>query len=275
MAKGLSRAAYGLQIAGLNGVKGLALLGAETWPTVRVTQRRDHSFSRPNWIGRDAAWLRFDCGQLSIDRLRRTAVFATAKALDPDELVHPYLAGIGAVFARWAGWDALHGGAVMVGDGAWGVLGDRHAGKSSMLAHLALNGHAVLADDLLVIARRVVLSGPRALDLRVDTAARLRAHGLSPARTSTRWRLLLPPVAAQSKLRGFVALRWAEEVQATAVPPAGRLRRLTPWLDADPEGLLELARLPMIELRRPREWDALEVAGARLLRALGDCGQPG
>jgi hypothetical protein len=92
---------------------------------------------------------------------------------------------------------------------------------------------------------------------------------LSRARTETRWRLSLPPVGARAKLRGFVSLRWGADVKAAVVPPADRLPRFGPWLDADPEGLLELVRLPMIELRRPRDWAKLELARACLLRALG------
>ena len=52
-------------------------------------------------------------------------------------LVHPVLATVGAVFAWWRGDVVFHGGAVVIGDGAWGLLGERGTGKSSLLAGLA------------------------------------------------------------------------------------------------------------------------------------------
>jgi hypothetical protein len=50
------------------------------------------------------------------------------------------------------GAEALHAGAVVIGDAAVAVLGDQGAGKTSLLAALLERGHTLVADDVLVLA---------------------------------------------------------------------------------------------------------------------------
>ena len=91
----------------------------------------------------------------------RLTVLADSRLPDAD-LGAPLCRGPpAAVFARWRGLETLHGGA-FVDDrgGAWAVLGDRGAGKSSLLAALALAGHEVVADDLLVLDGGDCFAGP-------------------------------------------------------------------------------------------------------------------
>ena len=82
-----------------------------------------------------------------------------------------------------------------------------------------------------------------------------------------RWRMHVKAVPAQVPLRGFVELAWGEGPSVGPVPPARRVARLVEHRvihrlpPRDPALLLELAALPMLELRRPRDWDA--AAGAR------------
>jgi hypothetical protein len=209
-------------------------------------------------------------GQLLVDRQRRTALFVTPEPVDSDVVVHPLLAGVGAVFAHWAGRTTLHGGAFLSEGGrTWAIVGPSEAGKSTFLAHLATLGRPVLADDLVVVQGRVAFAGPRSVDLRKEAAERLGAERYAgTARMATRWRVPLPPIDAELPLDGFVSLRWSEEVTVEKLRPAERIRGLTPWLDCDPEALMELASLPMLELRRPRRWEALDAAAQRLLDAL-------
>ena len=47
--------------------------------------------------------------------------------------------------------------------------------KSTLLAWLALAGHDVLSDDLLVLADGAVAAGPRCLDLSADVGQRVGA----------------------------------------------------------------------------------------------------
>ena len=81
-----------------------------------------------------------------------------------------------ALAARWLRRESFHAGAVVVEGGAWAILGDKEAGKSSTLAHLALNGYTVLSDDVLVLERGSVFAGPRCIDLRAEPARRLGAR---------------------------------------------------------------------------------------------------
>ena len=132
-------------------------------------------------------------------------------------LVHPYLAPAAAVIARWLGREPFHAGAFALDGGAWGVLGEREAGKSSLLAWLSLQGRSVVCDDMLVVAGDTVFAGPRSVDLRRETAVRLGAGeelGMIGARE--RWRVGLPPIEPEVPLAGWVFLEWGDEVSGHA-----------------------------------------------------------
>ena len=106
--------------------------------------------------------------------------------LSADELVHPFLAPAAALFAHWHGREGLHGGALALGGTAWGVIGDRLGGKSSLLAALAVSGTDVVCDDVLVLDGREVYPGPRTVDLREDAAAALERRRGDRCRRSSR-----------------------------------------------------------------------------------------
>jgi hypothetical protein len=210
---------------------------------------------------------------LTLDRGRGVACYAVPRRLSTDELVHPYLAPAAAIVSRWMRRLSFHAGAFMSGDAAWGLVGDREAGKSSTLAWLAQGGHQVVADDVLVLENGTAYAGPRSVDLREDTAERLgvgEALGVVGARH--RWRVALPPIQAEIPFRGWVFLAWGERLEAERLPGSECLTRLianlTPQLPAaDSAYLLELATLPAWELRRPKDWDLLGEAADLLLEA--------
>lgn len=109
-------------------------------------------------------------GALELTRVPRTAALTTPHRLTDDELAHPYLAPIAAVHSHWLGRAAFHAGGIVVAGRAWGVIGEREAGKSTLLAAVAVLGGTVLADDLLVIDDGEAFAGPRPLDLRREAA---------------------------------------------------------------------------------------------------------
>jgi hypothetical protein len=132
-----------------------------------------------------------------------------------------------------------------------------------------------VADDLLVLAQGAALAGPRTLDLRDDAAQRLgvgKPVGRVGARE--RWRVELGAVPWSAPLAGFVFLGWGDEVEVAGVTGRERLTRLSvqltiPEIPADPQGLFDLAALPALELRRPRDWSRIDEAGSALLEAIG------
>ena len=199
--------------------------------------------------------------------------------------MHPLLAPAAGLLARWQGREALHCGAFVAAGGAWGLTGANEAGKSTLLATLALAGTPVLTDDLLVVdAAGIAYAGPRCVDLRElvvvggDVAARVRS-----VRAGTRWRLDLVPVGPTAPLRGWFFLDWGDRVEAVPCPARERFARLGeqrrwPMLPADPHTLLELAVLPAWILRRPRGAQHMPAVLARLLevaaRTIGGANPP-
>src|SRR5262249_6109268 len=156
-------------------------------------------------------------GWVDLARAERRATFCLRTSLADGDLVHPYLAPAAAVAARWAGRESFHAGAVVVDGGAWGVLGDKETGKSSTLAWLALQGHEILMDDLLVLDGDDALAGPRCIDLREEPAARLGAgEPLGFVGLRERWRLTLDQVPARVPLHGWVTLAWGDRVEVEA-----------------------------------------------------------
>jgi hypothetical protein len=269
---------YGFRLNGVQRALRLLVTAPADWPELTLATAPPGGAQVPavDVVGSSSATLPLHgTGWMEISRDGPRVTFHLPDGAADEELVHPYLAPGAAVLARWAAREAFHAGAVVAGEGAWAVLGERETGKSSTLAWLALGGHAVLADDLVVLDGTDALAGPRCIDLRGDAAARFGAgEPLGVVGTRERWRLALDGVPARVPLRGWIVLEWGDEVAVEPVRGAERLLRLIPHRSVRLEppaagALVELASLPVLAFRRPRRWDALEVAGERLLAAIG------
>jgi hypothetical protein len=267
---------YGFALAGVGGAESLLVDAPAGWPLLELR----HAPPGPgapelDTLGPDRAELPLHGGWVTIEREPARATFRLPAAPPSRDLVHPYLAPAAAVAARWAGRETFHAGAVIVDGGAWAVLGDKESGKSTTLAHLALAGYDVVADDLLVVAGDGVLAGPRCIDLREGAAKHLGAgEPLGVVGVRERWRLLLGPVPPSVPLRGWITLAWDDEVAVDALRGPERLLALLPFRSVQlvpgvPEELVDLSSLPVLRLRRPRSWDALDDGTRRLLAAVG------
>jgi hypothetical protein len=172
------------------------------------------------------------------------------------------------------GKPSFQAGAFELDGRAWGVLGGREMGKSSLLMCLHRAGVPVLSDDLLVINGGSVCAGPRCLDLRQTAAESFDAgEYLGQVGTRERWRVSLPPVRPEVPLAGWVLLGWADEVSITSLPPATRLAALVDHrgLTVPAAGtgwLLDVVGYPMVLFARPKDWKFSEAAGRQLLEEL-------
>lgn len=272
---GEPRGAYGFRLEGVEPARRLLVGAPPEWPEVTLRVRLGFDQGGPDRVDPDHASLRVHDGRVEIDRRRGEAVFTLRRRPTPDALVHPHLAPVAAIAGRWIGRESFHAGAVVLGDGAWAVLGEKGSGKSSLLAWLALDGYRVLSDDLLVIdERQMVLAGPRSIDLRTSAAMRLGiGEPLGVIGTRERYRMAIGPVPSEVPLRGFIRLAWGDVPTVTPVPPAWRpaalaAQRTVRLAPRDPALLVELSALPMVELRRPREWGRAGDAADQLLCAL-------
>jgi hypothetical protein len=271
---GFVTGAYGLRIEGLDEHESLRVRGPVDWPRVSVTQRVAERSDAATELGDRHSVFQLLDTELRIDRDRREALFVTDRPFSLEELVHPYLAPVGNVFARWDARETLHAGAFVVDGGAWAVLGEKGAGKSTTLAWLAAHGIEVVADDIVVLDGGVALAGPRCIDVRDDASEHLAAGvPASVTREGGRNRMPLPPIAAEIPLGGFVYLEWGEGAAVERVPPAARLARLQPQrqaarLHSDPVEQLDLAALPAYVLGRAAGLDRLDAAGEALLAAV-------
>lgn len=267
--------AYGIRILGLETARKFLVPAEPHWPRLQLVTTIGSSEADVETFNDDRALLKLrNGGEIRVDRVAGRAEFVVPEPLGPAELVHPYLAPVAAVVARWSGRESFHGGAFVVDGGVWALLGDREAGKSTTLAWLAANGTPIVCDDMLIFAEGLTFVGPRALDLREGPAARLGIGeyiGVVGARE--RWRFVLPEVAERLPLRGFVYLAWADELALSEVAPGERLARIFTHAGLRlpplrPEVLLDLVALPAFELGRPHDWDSLSAAGELLLRTL-------
>lgn len=256
--------AYGLRLDGVDQAQELLVQAAADWPQMALTWRLGDGALQDQEVTPSAARLRLHTGgRIEIDRAAGRAEFVVSRPLSAQELVHPFLVPVAAVMAHWHGRESVHAGAFVAGGGVWGVVGDRESGKSSTLARLALDGAEIVCDDLLILDRRSVFAGPRAIDLREEPAGRLgvgASIGMAGARE--RWRLQLGPVADGLEIRGWIHLAWGERVEAVPVQGGDRVARLADQRTGGlpslaPEVLLELASLPSWEVRRPRVWESL------------------
>jgi hypothetical protein len=231
------------------------------WPALTVTDCAD-ALAVAATAGSDVTWtvdgarVRIDAGggwRVALDLDAMTATFRGIP-IDAPEFVHPGLAAAAAIAARALGRSAFHAGGFVVDSVAWGVIGAREAGKTTLLAALAAAGAPIVADDLLVVEGTRVFAGPRCLDLRGDVPAQLP---VTQVRDGQRRRLTLPPAAADYPLAGWLFLDWGAAVGLDRLDMSQRLRALAParsWavVGDDAAPLLDAATLPGWRLRRPR-----------------------
>jgi hypothetical protein len=267
-----ARGAYGINIAGMGAARSMLVDARPDWPHLRLTTAVEDFPAAPEAVTEDRAELLLRAGgRVTLDRSSGVARYSVPRRLSSDELVHPYLSPAAAVVAHWMRRLAFHAGAFAGPAGTWALAGDREAGKSSMLAWLALNGHDVVADDVLVLRNGTAYAGPRSIDLREGAAKRFGAgKALGVVGSRHRWRVALPPIEPELPFRGWIFLAWGERVEPVRLSASECLRRLMGQLAlripaADPAYLLDLATLPAWELRRPRDWRKLDRCGEWLV----------
>lgn len=269
------RGAYGFALTGVEPVREYLVPAPDGWPELELVRNvGDASAELDTLTSYRAELILSSGGTVLIEREPRRAVFTTPMPLRDEELVHPFLAPVAAVSARWLDRESLHAGAFALDSGAWALVGEREAGKSSILAHLALAGVDIVSDDVLVIAGTTAFAGPRSIDLRAEPARHLEAgDAVGKVGARERWRLRLGPVAAELPLRGWVSLGWGERVEARRLPGAARIPELARHRalnvpSTKPEALLDLAALPAWELRRPPGWSSMDDAARCLLETV-------
>lgn len=287
----LGHRAAGSQPAPARGAYGFTLIGAETlpeglvtagpdWPRLQLLRERSDPDAERRAPGTMCVtetgaevWLAGH-DRIHVDRASLTARLKTDEPLSDEAMIHPYLALAAAFAASWLGRWVLHGGAFSHAGHAWGLLGDKGAGKSSTLAALLHAGRSVLSDDLLVVEGLRLFCGPRCIDLRREAAEMLGGTPIGVAGDRRRWRLRPGDVAPSMDLGGLVYLEWGESLRVEPLSPEERLdgvirNSFSPPAPGQELGLLELAGLPAWRLVRPQRLEALEPATAHLLHALG------
>ena len=267
--------AYGFRLSGVNCSPELLVVAPSGWPVLDVSLQFASAVAPAPEFGDTSARLPLRTGGfVEFEREPLRASLTVDQAVPQAAIIHPLLGVAVAVPAYWLGRDSFHAAAFVVEGGAWAVIAEREAGKSSLVASLALAGVPIVCDDILVLDRAAALAGPRSVDLREPAAVALGVgEPLGRVGDRNRWRMALPQVEPVLPLRGWVTLEWGEEVTVRPVRGAERLRRIAAQraflLRApDPAGLLELSSLPVLELTRPRRWDATAATIDRLLEAV-------
>lgn len=268
--------AYGFRFEGIAPAPALAVRGIGAFPPLHVqTQVVDDEDRGPDRVDEDEASIATTAARLLLDRPTGRVIVRASEPVPEADLVHPCLWPAAAVFARWRGKETLHAGAFLDRqERAWVVMGASSGGKSSLLARLALDGHDVLADDMVVLDGRQGFTGPRCVDLKPDAAARLGVESATlTVRSTQRRRLALGPADAVFPVSGFIYLAWGTETATSSVPPAQHLgwlvqHRRVAVLGLDPHEALDLAGLPALLLVRPRQWEAFDSAYQALMKAL-------
>ena len=109
--------AYGIAVTGLEAEERLFGAAWPDWPTVRIMI--EPATPDTNGIRLDEDFAHFpdaSGGQVTVDRRAGHASFRGGQGLTPDEIVHPRLGMLGAIYAHWLpGRMAFHAGAFVSG----------------------------------------------------------------------------------------------------------------------------------------------------------------
>lgn len=266
--------AYGLHLPTLAGAGDLLVDAPGHWGDWHVEFAAGSGRPAEFVDDRRARLLCQPSGWVDIDRASSTSTLHLPKRPAAHEIAQPRLGMSAAIAAHWRGSHSFHAGVFLAGGAAWGVLGDKGAGKSSLMATLALMGVPVLADDALVLdGRGQALAGPRCIDLRKQTAAELDAgESIGVVGTRERFRMHLAPVPCEAPLRGFISLGWGKAA-FIPIPPEHRVGalvrsfalRLPERSEQNHTAFMELLALPMVRFRRPRALARIEESAQRLL----------
>ena len=269
---------YGLRTLGLDAARRVLDAAEPSWPSLRVdvgVSSADPEYDTLD--NRSARYRMHGGGYVTIDRkagVARLLFPHTGRRPTPEEIVHPYLFSSAATINFWLGRHTFHAGAFVIDGGAWAIAGDKGAGKSSMLAWLALHGVPVLCDDLLVVDDGTALAGPACIDLRSQPAHRLGiGEDIGVVGTRARWRYVLGARPPRVPLRGWILPAWGDDLTTRALPASERIPRLlgNVALRATPkrlDALLDICALPCIELTRQQRWETLPSAVDRMLAAV-------
>lgn len=261
--------AYGMRLdLGSTAVRAgrLPLISADHWPRWTVEHVDASGYERPSETTLDddqATVLQANGVWTTAERAaQRVTLFMPAD--EPEEsIVHPYFAASAAVAAHWRGALAFHAAAVVIDGEAWGIIGDKGAGKSTFVAALNDAGLPVLTDDLIVIEHERALVGPRFVDLRGSAARHFKAaEDIGRVGLRRRHRLPLGPSPDSAPFRGWFTLSWGDAYATTPVAPHERLAALMPALKVRiaptaPRDLFALTTLPVFDVCRPRTFDGL------------------
>lgn len=267
--------AYGLTLTDAPDTSFLTAAG-DDWPMWSL-RYADEPCSAPiaEFVNAEHALIRTQpAGSASISKHQATTVL-TAERGAGHAFVHPHLTSTAVVAAEWSGRLAFHGGAFVDSQmRAWGVLGDRGAGKSSAMAWCATHEIPVIADDLVVTDGMSVFSGPRCVDLRKSAAHHFGIGvDIGFVGSRRRWRHRTEQVQAEYPLAGWIILRWDASIGLTPLPVAETARRLAanralllgqqhpvPWLHA--------IAAPTFTFGRPKDWAAVDDAMIELIRGV-------
>jgi hypothetical protein len=266
--------AWGLRLLGLSLDPSLFVQANEDAPSVHVSVTVERYTPRPFQL--NASFAEIDLvgrGRVRMDRQARTSELIMSALPTPDEIVHPLLASTAVIMSHWLGRVTLHAGAVLIGGGAWALLGDRTGGKSTTLACLDRRGMSALTDDVLVVDNGLAFSGPRCVDLREEAAHKLGiGRDIGGTGTRERWRVTLGDVAPDYPLRGVVFMEWGDEAAMVRVPVREVLPRLFHHLalpyEPNAEGILALAALPAWQWVRPTGWNSFDESMTTMVQRL-------
>ena len=263
---------YGLRIEGFDD-PALNTEVPKTWTSIEVrTLVADCADDAPVAVDDESATRGMPgVGEVRVVREPASVLVRSRDPVESDLLVHPVLGWAAWLMACWNGRSVLHGAAFVGESGAWVVLGEREAGKSTLMAALTQRGVAVLADDIAVIDDGHVLAGPRRIDLRPDAPGELGFETPRWIRGRTRRRVSLASVESSVPLAGFIRLYWGEDVSVTPVSPLDRIGAFGELVGSsvsNPTSVLDLATLPMIGLVRPRSWTMIDAGVEAILSAV-------
>ncbi len=283
---GGERGVYGLRIEapGSEGMIDRSLLAEAppSWPTWQVVYEPlvDRSTGDApvveSWSSDHATLSTQSRGFITVDRTAARTTLHLPEAPTAATVLHPYLASTGVVAGHWLGRTPFHAGAFVQDGRAWGVLGAKEMGKSSLLMCLHRSGVAVLADDVLVVEGTSAFPGPRCLDLRESAAERFGAgEYLGVVGGRERWRVTLPTIPPVVPFGGWVLLDWTDRLEVNRPSASVQLTALLAHCGltvpgVPTAGLLDLLGYPMIRFGRPRDWAQVDDTLAQLLQAIGD-----
>ncbi|MBI4993959.1 hypothetical protein HZC33_03360 [Candidatus Wolfebacteria bacterium] len=192
--------AYGFKFPDLDFLNAMKAVNVDDWPSVNIEFVDKKFLNHSNLIN-------LEVGLLNIEDINQLKLkIYLEKQISIKEFIHPHIQFALPSLAQINQDFLFHSGAVIINGKLFGILGDRGAGKSSLLFEMFKNFNLeIFTDDVMLIRKNMVCIGPRLIGLRQSASEKFLKKQISL--------IEIPPMLySEIPIAGWFIIGWSDNL---------------------------------------------------------------